>query len=102
MWTNYAKFDYICSIMKIKKGFVLREMCGEHIVTGEGLENINFNKLITLNSSAAFLWQEVAGREFTAEEMAQLLIDRYGIDKELAIKDAVNLCNALTDAGVAE
>lgn len=71
-------------------------------MTGEGLENINFNKLITLNSSAAFLWQEVAGREFTAEEMAQLLIDRYGIDKELAIKDAVNLCNALTDAGVAE
>lgn len=102
MWTNYAKFDYICSIMKIKKGFVLREMCGEHIVTGEGLENINFNKLITLNSSAAFLWQEVVGKEFTAEEMAQLLIDRYGIDKELAIKDAVNLCNALTDAGVAE
>ena len=102
MWTNYAKFDYICSIMKIKKGFVLREMCGEHIVTGEGLENINFNKLITLNSSAAFLWQEVVGKEFTVEEMAQLLIDRYGIDKELAIKDAVNLCNALTDAGVAE
>lgn len=102
MWTNYAKFDYICSIMKIKKGFVLREMCGEHIVTGEGLENINFNKLITLNSSAAFLWQEVVGKEFTAEEMAQLLINRYGIDKELAIKDAVNLCNALTDAGVAE
>lgn len=71
-------------------------------MTGEGLENINFNKLITLNSSAAFLWQEVVGKEFTAEEMAQLLIDRYGIDKELAIKDAVNLCNALTDAGVAE
>ena len=102
MWGKYAKFDYICIIMKIKKGFVLREMCGEHIVTGEGLENINFNKLITLNSSAAFLWQEVVGKEFTAEEMAQLLIDRYGIDKELAIKDAVNLCNALTDAGVAE
>ena len=71
-------------------------------MTGEGLENINFNKLITLNSSAAFLWQEVVGKEFTAEEMAQLLINRYGIDKELAIKDAVNLCNALTDAGVAE
>lgn len=88
--------------MKIKKGFVLREMCGEHIVTGEGLENINFNKLITLNSSAAFLWQEIVGREFTAEEMAQLLIDRYGIDKELALKDSTNLCNALLDAGVAE
>lgn len=102
MWGKYAKFDYICSIMKIKKGFVLREMCGEHIVTGEGLENINFNKLITLNSSAAFLWQEVVGKEFTAEEMAQLLIDRYGIDKELAIKDSEALCQAWINAGIAE
>ena len=88
--------------MKIKKGFVLREMCGEHIVTGEGLENINFNKLITLNSSAAFLWQEVVGKEFTAEGMAQLLIDRYGIDKELASKDSEALCQAWINAGIAE
>ena len=45
--------------MKIKKGFVLREMCGENIVTAEGLEHINFNKLISLNSTAAFLWNKV-------------------------------------------
>ena len=32
--------------MKIKEGFILREMCGEHIVAAEGLEHINFNKLI--------------------------------------------------------
>ena len=88
--------------MKIKKGFVLRDMCGENIVTGEGLENINFNKLISLNATAAFLWQELVGKEFTAEEMAQLLIDRYGIDKELASKDSESLCKAWIDAGIAE
>ena len=43
--------------MKIKEGFVLREMCGENIVAAEGLQNINFNKLISLNSPAAFLWK---------------------------------------------
>ena len=41
--------------MKIKDGFVLREMCGEKIVTGEGFEHINFNKLISLNATAAYL-----------------------------------------------
>jgi hypothetical protein len=45
--------------MKTKDGFVLREMCGENIITGEGLEHINFNKLISLNSTAAFLWKAV-------------------------------------------
>lgn len=88
--------------MKIKDGFVLREMCGEHIVAGEGIEHINFNKLISLNSTAAFLWNEVIGKEFTAETMAELLIGRYGIDKELALKDSENMINAWVEAGIAE
>ncbi len=88
--------------MKIKKGFVLREMCGENIVAGEGLENISFNKLISLNSTAAFLWKKVADKEFTPEEMAEHLIEEYGIDMELALKDAKALAQAWIDAGVAE
>ena len=88
--------------MKIKKGFVLREMCGENIVAGEGLENISFNKLISLNSTAAFLWKKVADKEFTPEEMAEHLIEEYGIDMELALKDAKALAQAWIDAGVAD
>lgn len=88
--------------MKIKKGFVLREMCGENIVTAEGLEHINFNKLISLNSTAAFLWNKVADKEFTAEEMAQHLVEEYQIDMELALKDSEALCQAWINAGVAE
>ena len=88
--------------MKIKDGFVVREMCGENIVSGEGLEHINFNKLISLNSTAAFLWKALEGKEFTAEEMAQLLVDEYGIDMELALTDSRNLMQSWTEAGIAE
>lgn len=88
--------------MKTKEGFVLREMCGENIITGEGLEHINFNKLISLNSTAAFLWKAVVGKEFTEESMAQLLVDEYGIDMELALKDSKALCESWVEAGIAE
>ncbi len=89
--------------MKIKNGFILREMCGEKIVTAEGMQHINFNKLISLNSTAAFLWEKLAGLPgFTAEDMAQLLVDEYGIDMELALTDSRNLCKAWSDAGVLE
>ena len=88
--------------MKTKDGFVLREMCGENIITGEGLEHINFNQLISLNATAAFLWKAVAGKEFSAETMAQLLVDEYGIDMELALKDSAALCQAWIEAGIAE
>ena len=88
--------------MKTKDGFILREMCGENIITGEGLEHINFNKLISLNSTAAFLWNAVVGKEFTAESMAQLLVDEYGIDMELALKDSKALCQSWIEAGIEE
>lgn len=88
--------------MIIKTGFILREMCGEKIVTAEGIENIRFDKLISLNESAAFLWEEVFGKEFTTEEMADLLVNRYGISKEVALKDSESLAKAWVDAGIAE
>ena len=88
--------------MKIKDGFVLREMCGEYIVAAEGLQNINFNKLISLNSTAAFLWKGLEGKEFTTEQMAQLLVDEYEIDMELALTDSANLIKAWIEAGIVE
>lgn len=86
--------------MKIKEGFVLRQMCGENIVAAEGLQHINFNKLISLNESAAYLFENLNGKEFTVEDVAQLLIDRYEIDSELAHTDAQKLCDAWLDAGL--
>ena len=88
--------------MKIKNGFVLREMCGEFIVAGEGIEHINFNKLISLNATAAFLWKAVEGKEFSVEDMAKLLVEEYQIDMELAMKDSENLCKSWVDAGIVE
>lgn len=88
--------------MKIKEGFVLRQMCGENIVSAEGLQHINFNKLISLNESAAYLWQELQGKDFTQEEMAELLIKRYGIDKQLAMTDSEKLAASWIEIGLAE
>lgn len=37
----------------------MREMCGEYIVTGESMEYVDFNKMLNLNATAAYLWKEV-------------------------------------------
>ena len=87
--------------MKLIEGFVLRKMCGENIVTGEGLQHINFNKLVTLNESAAYLWRELENKEFTLEDMAELLVQRYGIDKQLAMTDSERLLQSWIEVGVA-
>ena len=52
--------------MKIKNDFKLREICGEYVVTAEGMQAVDFTKLISLNETAAFLWKAAEKQgEFT-------------------------------------
>ena len=44
--------------MKIKKGFVLRNVCGENIIVAEGKENIDFTKIISVNHQYSVRWIE--------------------------------------------
>ena len=43
--------------MKTIEGFKLRKLGNEFILVGESMALINFNKMITLNETAAFLWK---------------------------------------------
>ncbi len=88
--------------MKIKEGFVLRTICGQNVVSGEGTSQVNFSKLVSLNETAAYLFKAVQGREFTAETLANLLLDEYEVDRETALKDAESLCAQWKEIGIAE
>ena len=67
--------------MKIKKGFELRDICGEKVIIASGIENIDFNKMISLNESAAYLWQQVSDKTFDADLLAQLLEAAYDLEQ---------------------
>ena len=88
--------------MKIKEGFVLRSICGQHVVSGEGSANVNFSKLVSLNDSAAYLFKAVQGKEFTPESLAALLLEEYEVDEATALKDATTLCASWKDIGIVD
>ena len=88
--------------MKIIDGFRLRDVMGQATVIGEGAGQVNFNKLITLNESAAFLWKSVEGKEFDAVVLTGLLCDEYGIDTELAKRDAEAILEKWVKIGLVE
>lgn len=73
--------------MKTRKGFVLRSLGNEYILMPEGLEAEGFDAMISMNESAAFLWKAVESKDFDAETLIGLLIDEYGISREVAEKD---------------
>lgn len=86
--------------MKFKPGFELRDICGEKVVIATGIENIDFNQMIALNESAAYLWQQVADKEFNADTLTQLLCQKYEVDEATAQTDAENLISEWTKQGL--
>ena len=88
--------------MRTKKGFVLRELCGENLLVASGKENIDFSSIISLNESAAFLWGHVQDKEFDANTLATLLTGEYDIDYDTALKDAQSLIEKWIQAGIVE
>ena len=69
--------------MRIKDGFELREICGEHVILSHGMDNIDFSKIISLNETAAFLWKEAVGKEeISEEELTATLLEAYEVDEE--------------------
>ena len=86
--------------MKTKKGYRLRPLGKEYILVAEGLEVESANQMISMNATAAFLWEAVEGKDFDAESLAQLLVDEYGIDIETAKKDVMPLLETWEKAGI--
>ncbi|MCF0160014.1 MAG: PqqD family peptide modification chaperone [Bacteroidaceae bacterium] len=70
--------------MRITDGFRLRTIAGEHYVMGEGIKQVGYNKILTLNDAAAWLWREVEGKEFSIKSITELILDKYSFSQEQA------------------
>ena len=73
--------------MHIIKGFRLRPLGNEFILVGESIEQVNFNKMITLNETAAFLWEkadELTKNQgaFDASALCKALCEDYDVAPE--------------------
>lgn len=87
--------------MKLVKGFRMRPLGREFIVVPEGTEVINFNKMISLNSTSAYLWESVKDKEFSVEDLKNLLLDKYEVEESVALADSEKLAKAWIEAGIA-
>ena len=86
--------------MKINSNYKIREVAGETIVVNQGKSAVDMTRIISLNASAKLLYETLAGKEFTLEDVAQILIETYGISNEVALKDAQVWVDALQKCGI--
>ena len=83
--------------MKIKEGFILREVAGSFIVVAVGEAVKTYNGLITLNETSAFLWNLLV-KGATEDELVGALLGEYEVEKEDAVKGVKSFINKLVEA----
>ena len=89
--------------MRLKQGFVLREVCGERVIMAEGIDTIDFSTLVCLNETAAVVWEKATALgEFTSEQLADGLCEEYDVEKERALADVENLLTTWKKSGLVQ
>lgn len=87
--------------IKIKEGFVLRQVAGEYMVVPVGETNGTFYGMIRLNKVGAFLWEKCSERT-TKKEVLDAVLEHYEVETEQAEKDVEVFLDKLKNAELLE
>lgn len=85
--------------MKIKDGYMLRELDDMAIVVAVGKRAVEFNGMITLNSLGAFIWKCLC-TDTTEDKILADILNEYDVDSDSARKDLSEFLKKIRDAGL--
>lgn len=87
--------------MKIKDGFMMREVAGKYVVVPVGAGSNTFKGMIQMNGLGAFLWTKLK-EEQTKESLTEAVLEHYNASPDQVETDVKNFLVQLLDAGVLE
>ena len=85
--------------MKIDDGFLLREVAGSYVVVAVGKKAKEFNAVINLNETGAYLWK-LLSVPTTEEQVIENIIKDYEIDRETATEQLKEFIEKLKSNGI--
>ena len=83
--------------MKIKSDFTIQKVGNSYVAIAVGETSKTFRTMIKLNATGAFLWNLLAERDVTEEELTEALLAEYDVDRETAQKDVHRIVTALAE-----
>ena len=83
--------------MKIKEGFLLREVAGQTVVLPVE-DDLNLNMMITLNETGRFLWERLQ-EETDEAALVNALLAEYNVDEAKAAAAVQKFVNKLHENG---
>lgn len=83
--------------MKIKPGYMLREVAGCNVVVAIGVETMDFGGMINLNDTGAFLWK-LLEKGATENELLNKMLDEYEVNEADAKQGISAFINKMREA----
>lgn len=87
--------------MKIKDGFIMRELNGTGVAVPVGETSEKFPGMVTLNDTGMFLWNKISS-ESTRDSLINALLDEYDVDEATAANDVDKFIESLRGADLLE
>lgn len=73
------------------------------MIVAEGIDNVDFTNIISMNESSAYLWNEISSLNFFDENtLTDLLTERYQVTTEIAFADSKKIMSEWMKAGIVE
>ncbi len=83
--------------MKIKPGFMLRQLGENYVVVALGPAAEEFKGIIRLNPAGAFLWKRLGGAGASEDELVAALLGEYDVDEAAARADTAKFLADIAD-----
>lgn len=87
--------------MRIKQGFVMRDVAGQAVVIATGDASRDFHGMVKFNQTAAVVWQGVEER-LDVKAIAERLEAEYDVETGRAIADVEALLARMREQGFVE
>ena len=86
-------------MIKIKEGFVLRDIAGQKVAVATGKVTKDFHGMIKLNSTGAFIAENML-QDTSTEELVALLRKEYDVDEETAVESVESIVEKFQSVGL--
>lgn len=87
--------------MKLNEQYILRQVANTWVVLPVGAASVDFNGMLTLNESGAFLWRCLE-QGMDREKLVVAMTSEYRVDRDTALADLDAFLAKLSGAGCLE
>ena len=86
--------------MQINKDFTIQKVGSSYVAVPVGVTSMHFHGMVRLNETGAFLWNKMAEKDCTEEELVDAILSEYEIDRETASADVHRIVELLRENNI--